>query len=134
MKPSTNEEIPLSKSVAWRSVLKGLAMAAGATTLRVSAAHADTYPKLTPAAKDAVFADSTRPVVETDLGKGSLIAAALRLAMPSNIACTAQVPLALPLLSLRRVSESGERRPPFGLQAKASALKEEPSLGFILAF
>jgi para-nitrobenzyl esterase len=33
------------------------------------AAHDDTYPKLTPAAKDAVFADSTQPVVETDLGK-----------------------------------------------------------------
>jgi para-nitrobenzyl esterase len=69
MKRSTNEEILSSKSVARRSVLKGLAMAAGATTLRMPAAHADTYPKLTPAAKDAVFADSTRPVVETDLGK-----------------------------------------------------------------
>jgi len=68
MKPTTREILSL-KSATRRSVLKGLAMAAGASTLRVPAAHADTYPKVTPAAKDPVFADSTRPIVETDLGR-----------------------------------------------------------------
>ena len=68
MKPN-NEEILSPQSATRRNVLKGLALAAGASTLRVPIAHADTYPKVTPATKDPVFADSTRPIVETDLGR-----------------------------------------------------------------
>ncbi len=57
--------------IARRSVLKSLALTAGAVSMGVPAAHAvgDSYPKPSPTATDPIIADSTRPIVETDLGK-----------------------------------------------------------------
>ena len=52
-----------------RAVLKSLVLGAGVVGAGAQAAFADTYPKPTNPANDAVIADSTKPIVETEQGK-----------------------------------------------------------------
>ncbi|MBB5342308.1 carboxylesterase/lipase family protein [Tunturibacter empetritectus] len=74
MKISSKEEVcppEITTGIARRSVLKSLALAAGAVGMGVPAAHAagNSKSKSSPLAKDPIFADATKPIVETDLGK-----------------------------------------------------------------
>jgi para-nitrobenzyl esterase len=74
MKISTKEEVcppETTTGIARRSVLKSLALAAGAVGMGVSPAHAvgNSRSRRSPLAKDPILADATKPIVETDLGK-----------------------------------------------------------------
>jgi para-nitrobenzyl esterase len=57
--------------IARRSVLKSMALAAGAVGMGAPVAYAvgDSYPKPSPTGKDTIITDSTKPIVQTDLGK-----------------------------------------------------------------
>ena len=67
----TGDGVNKDHSIDRRSLLKTLALAAGSASLGVpcAVAAAESYPKPSQPAKDPVFANSEKPIVETDRGK-----------------------------------------------------------------